>query len=33
LESAVTTSTADFDLSVYVPFPPARPPRAVELLI
>jgi hypothetical protein len=29
----VTSSTADFDLSVYVPFPPARPPRAVALLI
>jgi len=33
MESAVTASTADFDLSVYVPFRPARPQRAVELLI
>src|SRR5829696_671950 len=32
-ESAVTERTADFDLSVYVPFPPARPPRTVALLI
>jgi hypothetical protein len=32
-ESAVTESTADFDLTVYVPFRPRRPQRAVELLI
>jgi hypothetical protein len=31
--SAVRVCTADFDLSVYVPFQPARPQQAVELLI
>lgn len=31
--SAVTERTADFDLSVYVPFPTARRQPAVELLI
>ena len=33
LESAVTERTADFDLTVYVPFQPARPQQAVALLI
>jgi hypothetical protein len=33
LESAVTASTADFDLSVYVPFRPRAGHDAVELLI
>jgi hypothetical protein len=33
MESAVTERTADFDLTAYVPFDPAAPQPAVELLI
>jgi len=33
LESAVTSSTADFDLTVDAPCNPTREPRTVELLI